>query len=143
MTKGKGPAVKPLLRHSSRVLLSLGLAATLALAGCSISEPAALTALRNEFVSYGGVCDSWTPINEPRSLGAISCNGGALIYLFDSDSSRSDVVKDQLETNSTIRARTHIMLSGDYWLVIDKIPVIIHMLGRMGGMIQGRNGANP
>lgn len=143
MMKEKGRAVNSRLAHPISISLVLALAGTLALAGCSPSEPAGLTALRNEFVSYGGVCDSWTAITEPRSLGAITCNGGAELFLFDSDSSRSDVVKDQLETNTAIRARTHIMLSGDYWLVIDKIPVIIHLLGRMGGMIQGRNGANP
>ena len=109
----------------------------------STVDETGLAAFRERFVASGGVCKTWEPITEPRSLGALECDGGAKLYLFDSDSSRSDVVKDQLEVNPDIRARTHIMLSGDYWLVIDKIPTIIHLLGRMGGMIQGRNGANP
>ena len=116
------------------------------LSGCAAQgtvDETGLAALREEFVSFGGICKTWEPISEPRSLGALECEGGAKLFLFDSDESRSDVVKDQLEINPDIRARSHIMLSGDYWLVIDRIPTVIHLLGTMGGMIQGRNGANP
>ncbi len=117
------------------------------LSGCATVDEPGLANLRAEFVDGGGTCSTWTPIDEPRSHGAVLCDFGAKLYLFGNDSERSDFVKTELETNGDIRSRTHIMLSGETWLVIDRIPVIVHLLGTMGrklgGMIQGRNGANP
>lgn len=119
------------------------LVAAIALSSCTNAEPAELDALRAQFVAAGGSCGDWATLDEPRSLGAIECSSGAKIYVFDSDGARSDVVKTELDVNTDIRARKHIMLSGDYWLIIDRIPVIIELMPRLGGMIQGRNGANP
>ena len=113
------------------------------LAGCAPTVPSALLDLKDEYVADGGTCSSWSTLSEPRAIAAIECDGGGKIYLFDSDASRSDVVKSELEVNQDIRARTHIMLSGNTWLVIDRIGVIVSLLPQMGGMIQGRNGANP
>jgi hypothetical protein len=130
-----------------RIGALLAISATLALAGCSSVDAAGLETLRQEFIDGGGTCATWTAIDEPRSHGAMLCDSGAKLYLFGSDDERSDFVKTELETNKDIRARTHIMLSGNTWLVIDRIPSIIHLLGTMGkkygAMIQGRNGANP
>ncbi len=132
----------------SRPTASLAIFALfVALAGCTTVDEAGLTDLRGEFIAGGGECATWTSIDEPRSRGALLCDAGAKLYLFGSDAERSDFVKTELETNTDIRARTHIMLSGETWLVIDRIPVIVHLLGTMGrklgAMIQGRNGANP
>ena len=113
------------------------------LAGCAPTVPTALLDLKDEYVADGGMCASWSALSEPRAIAAIECDGGGKIYLFDSDASRSDVVKTELEVNKDIRARTDIMLSGNTWLVIDRIGVIVSLLPQMGGMIQGRNGANP
>jgi len=118
-------------------------AVAMSLAGCSATVPTALLDLKDEYVADGGTCASWSTMTEPRAIAAIECDGGGKIYLFDSDASRSDVVKTELEVNQDIRARTHIMLSGNTWLVIDRIGVIVRLLPKMGGMIQGRNGANP
>lgn len=124
-------------------LFALGAAVALSLSGCTTADNAALTELRDTFVASGGVCDSWTAFDEPRSQGAIECDSGAKLYVFDSDASERDLVKTELDTNTDIRARTHIMLSGETWLVIDRIAVIVHVFPSMGGIIQGRNGANP
>ena len=113
------------------------------LTGCAPTVPTALLDLKDEYVADGGTCASWSMLSEPRAIAAIKCDSGGKIYLFDSDASRSDVVKTELEVNKDIRARTHIMLSGNTWLVIDRIGVIVSLLPQMGGMIQGRNGANP
>jgi len=113
------------------------------LAGCAPTVPTALLDLKDEYVADGGTCGSWSTLSEPRAIAAIECDGGGKIYLFDSDASRSDVVKTELEVNQDIRARTHIMLSGNTWLIVDRIGVIVSLLPQMGGMIQGRNGANP
>ena len=128
-----------------RTLVALGV--VVSIAGCARVDDAGLANLRAEFVAGGGECESWSPMDEPRSHGAVLCDSGAKLFLFGSDAERSDFVKTELETNTDIRARTHIMLSGETWLVIDTIPVIVHLLGTMGhklgGIIQGRNGANP
>ena len=124
-----------------RFIVVAGLVA--ALAGCTPTVPVALLDLKDEYVADGGTCASWSTLTEPRAIAAITCDGGGKIYLFDADASRADVVKTELEVNQDIRARTHIMLSGNTWLVIDRIGVIVTLLPKMGGMIQGRNGANP
>ena len=127
--------------------ITLGALVALSLTGCAGVDTERLDTIRQEFVTGGGSCDSWTEVDEPRSRGALVCESGARIYVFESDAERSDFVKTELETNTDIRARTHIILSGNDWLVIDRLPVIVHLLGTMGrklgGMIQGRNGANP
>lgn len=122
------------------------------LAGLAVGVCVALTSgcagqsaatVRDKFVAAGGSCDSWVDIDESRAIDAIECADGAKLYLFEGDADRSDFVKTELESNTDIRARTHIMLSGENWLIIDRIAVIVHVMPSMHGIIQGRNGANP
>jgi ribosomal silencing factor RsfS len=63
--------------------------------------------------------------------------------VFNSTEDRADFIKSELETNEQIRARTHVIVSEDTWLVIDTLAVIVRVMPPMGGMISGRNGANP
>lgn len=113
----------------------------LTLAGCTSASD--VESLRSQFVEAGGSCSTWTVVAEPRANGAIRCAEGAVLYAVAGDSERSDIVKTELESNDAIRARTHIMLSGDDWLIIDRISVIVRVMPTLHGMIQGRNGANP
>ena len=99
--------------------------------------------IRNRFVAAGGECATWTEFSETRATEAIRCAEGAVLYAVAGDSERSDIVKTELETNADIRARTHIMLSGENWLIIDRIAVIVRVMPTLHGIIQGRNGANP
>ena len=121
----------------------LGVILGIALAGCAADNTSEVDALRSRFTTAGGSCDTWTAVTEPRSVGAISCADGAKVYLFTGDAQRADFVKTELETNTDIRARTHIMLSGENWLIIDRIAVIVAVMPSLHGIIQGRNGANP
>lgn len=114
--------------------------AVLILAGCANSG---IDTVRENFVAAGGSCAEWMPLNDSRSSDSIECSDGARLYVFAGDAERADFVKTELETNDLIRARTHILLSGENWLVFDTIPVIIHVMPKMHGIIQGRNGANP
>ena len=111
-----------------------------AVSGCASQN---VESVREKFVDAGGSCESWVPLEEPRAIDAIVCSDGAQIYLFDGDAERADVVKTELESNTDIRARTHIMLSGENWLVIDRITTIVKVMPQLHGIIQGRNGANP
>jgi hypothetical protein len=63
--------------------------------------------------------------------------------MFTGDSQRADFVKIALETNTDIRARTHIVLAGEDWPIIDRMAVIVAVMPSLHGIIQGRNGANP
>jgi hypothetical protein len=99
--------------------------------------------LRERFVAAGGVCSDWGPIDAPLALAAKTCAEGAALVVFESTEDRADFIKSELETNEQIRARTHIIVSKDEWLVIDTLAVIVRVMPPMGGMISGRNGANP
>lgn len=113
------------------------------LAGCSADSPGQLEDLRERFVAAGGECSAWSPLDEPLVLGAQTCTEGAALIVFESTEDRADFIKSELETNKKIRARTHIIVSKDTWLVIDTLAVIVRVMPRLGGMISGRNGANP
>ncbi|MFM6968604.1 MAG: hypothetical protein ACKOWN_06765 [Microbacteriaceae bacterium] len=99
--------------------------------------------LRSRFVAAGGECSTWTEYSDSRAESVIRCAEGAVLYDVAGDAERSDIVKTELETNANIRGRTHIMLSGETWLIIDRIGVIVRVMPKLHGMIQGRNGANP
>jgi hypothetical protein len=73
----------------------------------------------------------------------MTCADGAVLMVFDSTSDRADLIKNELETNRLIRERTHVIVSKDTWLVIDTLAVVVRIWPEMGGMISGRNGANP
>ena len=138
MTRARSRAVSsPLLRRRASALVAAGV---LALSGCAGSG---IDTVRDNFVAAGGSCDEWTPLHDPRATDSIECADGARLYLFPGDAERADFVKTELESNDLIRARTHILLSGENWLVFDRIAVIVHVMPHMHGMIQGRNGANP
>lgn len=127
-----------LIRKSTALVLSV-----LAIAGCTIPTSPALDNLREQFTVAGGICSEWTPIDEPFAVAAATCVEGATLVVFDSTADRADFIKSELETNGHIRARTHIIVSKDTWLVIDTVAVIVRVMPRMGGIISGRNAANP
>lgn len=127
-------------RFRGFVALSVGAAV---LAGCSSATTPALDELRERFVAAGGVCEGVTPIHRPHATAAVTCDEGALLAVFESTKDRADFIKSELEINTSIRARTHIILSKDTWLVIDTLASIVAVWPEMGGMISGRNGANP
>ena len=130
----------PLSRRRASALVALVALVSLALTGCSGSE---IETVRENFVAAGGSCSEWTALGDSRATDSIECSDGARLYLFPGDAERADFVKTELESNELIRARTHIMLSGENWLVFDRIAVIVHVMPSMHGIIQGRNGANP
>jgi hypothetical protein len=113
------------------------------LTGCSSDSAAQLDDLRERFVAAGGVCSDWAPLGKPLALAAQTCAEGATLVVFNSTEERADFIKSELETNEQIRARTHVIVSEDTWLVIDTLAVIVRVMPPMGGMISGRNGANP
>lgn len=123
--------------------ISLVSSVLLGLTGCSADSAAQLDDLRERFVAAGGECSDWAQLDEPLALGAKTCTEGAALVVFASTEDRADFIKSELETNEQIRARTHIIVSKDTWLVIDTLAVIVRVMPRMGGMISGRNGANP
>lgn len=125
---------------SARQIRALALAGVIALTGCT---SASAHDIRQLFSDAGGECASWTEVVDTRAVDALVCSAGAKIYLFDDDAERADFVKTELESNTDIRSRTHIMLSGENWLIIDRIATIVRVMPRMHGIIQGRNGANP
>ena len=140
MTMAKSPAAsfRLSLRRASAVVAAVTVAV---IAGCSSANP--IDDVRERFVAAGGSCATWTTIDESRALAAIRCSDGAVLYAVTGDAARADIVKTELETNANIRARTHIMLSGENWLIIDRIAVIVRVMPSLHGIIQGRNGANP
>jgi len=77
------------------------------------------------------------------SDGGSSRCGGAVLMVFGETADRADFIKSELETNPLIRDRTHIILSKDTWLVLDTLASIVRVMPELGGMISGRNGANP
>lgn len=56
---------------------------------------------------------------------------------------RADFIKSELETNSLLRGRTHVILSTDTWLVLDTLASVVRVMPALGGIISDRNGANP
>ena len=132
--------------NHTRGIVSRGLSAVLVgLVACGVGGCSAqsVDSVREKFVAAGGSCETWAHLDDSRALDAITCSDGAQLYLFDGDAGRSDFVKSELESNTNIRARTHIILSGENWLIIDRIAVIVRVMPTLHGIIQGRNGANP
>ena len=123
--------------------ISLVSSVVLGLTGCSADSAAQLDDLRERFVAAGGECSDWTSLEKPLALDAKTCAEGAALIVFESTEDRADFIKSELETNDQIRARTHIIVSKDEWLVIDSLAVIVRVMPALGGMISGRNGANP
>jgi hypothetical protein len=119
------------------------LVGTLLLSGCSTAAPGELDELRARFIAAGGTCSTWSAVSEPGAVAARVCAEGAVLMVFADTVDRADFIKSELETNEQIRARTHIIVSKDEWLVIDSLAVIVRVLPALGGMISGRNGANP
>jgi len=117
--------------------------AVFGLTGCSSDSATQLDNLRERFVGAGGECSDWVTLEEPSAIGAETCAEGASLFVFESTTDRADFIKSELETNDKIRARTDIILSKDTWLVIDNLAVVVRVMPRLGGMISGRNGANP
>jgi hypothetical protein len=123
--------------------ISLVCAAAFGLTGCSTNPATQLDDLRERFVAAGGECSDWISLEKPLALDAKTCVEGAALVVFESTEDRADFIKSELETNEQIRARTHIIVSKDEWLVIDSLAVIVRVMPALGGMISGRNGANP
>ncbi len=119
------------------------LVSALLLSGCSEATPAELDDLRERFVAAGGSCASWSTVPTAGSLAAQACAEGAALMVFEDTADRADFIKSELETNPLIRDRTHIILSKDTWLVLDTLASIVGVMPALGGMISGRNGANP
>jgi hypothetical protein len=119
------------------------LVGALLLSGCSATTPAELDDLRERFVAAGGSCASWSTVSTPGSLAAQTCAEGAVLMVFGDTTDRADFIKSELDTNRRIRDRTHIILSKDTWLVLDTLASIVRVMPALGGMISGRNGANP
>ena len=119
------------------------LVSALLLSGCSEATPAELDDLRERFVAAGGSCASWSTVPTAGSLAAQACAEGAVLMVFGDTVDRAEFIKSELETNSLIRDRTHIILSKDTWLVLDTLASIVGVMPALGGMISGRNGANP
>ena len=122
--------------------VALGVCA-LIVSGCTSPISNQMVDLRERFISAGGSCSDWTPLHKSLAPEARACSEGATLVVFDSTQDRADFIKSELETNGHIRARTHIIVSKDEWLVIDTLAVVVRVLPSMGGMISGRNGANP
>jgi|GEM_PF-1464233 len=126
------------IRITAALALSL-----LVVGGCTSPISQEMIDLRNRFVAAGGLCSEWTPLHKSLAPEARACSEGSTLVVFDSTQDRADFIKSELETNELIRARTHIILSKDTWLVIDTLAVVVRVMPSMGGMISGRNGANP
>jgi hypothetical protein len=118
-------------------------AVLVALTGCTPVPDAELTELRQRFVDAGGTCDTSTAGPDSDARASMTCAEGAVLMVFNSTSDRADFIKHELETNRLIRERTHVIVSKDTWLVIDTLAVVVRVWPEMGGMISGRNGANP
>lgn len=119
------------------------LAGALLLTGCSATTPAQLDDLRERFIAAGGSCSGWSTVSESAALAARTCDEGAVLMVFADTADRADFIKSELETNPLIRDRTHVILSEDTWLVLDSLASVVRVMPALGGMISGRNGANP
>lgn len=123
------------------VVLALFIAVLLS--GCSAVPPDEIDDLRERFLAAGGTCSAWSAATEPGALAAQTCAEGALLVVFADTADRVDFIKSELETNALIRGRTHVILSTDTWLVLDTLASVVRVMPALGGMISGRNGANP
>jgi hypothetical protein len=123
--------------------LSIGVLVFL-LAGCVSSGPqaASIDELRTQFVAAGGDCADATAFELDAALESIRCANGAVLHTVESDIDRSAIVDYYLESER-VRARTHVMLGAERWIIVDKISTIVVVMPQLGGIIQGRNGANP
>jgi hypothetical protein len=119
------------------------LAVALLVSGCSATIPVELDDLRARFIEAGGTCSTWSAVSESGTLAVKACAEGAVLMVFANTEGRADFIKTEIETNPGIRGRTHIILSSDTWLVIDRIASVVRVMPALGGMISGRNGANP
>lgn len=117
--------------------------ALVTLTGCAQGPDAELTDLRQRFVAAGGSCESTSTGPNGPARASMTCADGSVLMVFDSSSERADFIKNELENNRLIRERTHVIVSEDTWLVIDTLAVVVRVWPKMGGMISGRNGANP
>jgi hypothetical protein len=116
----------------------------LALSGCASQTTPAETVdeLRERFVAAGGECDEATPFDREPATESLQCSSGAVLHTVASDADRSAIVAYYLESDS-VRDRTHIMLGAERWIIVDEIATIVVVMPKLGGIIQGRNGANP
>jgi hypothetical protein len=114
------------------------------LAGCESSNPLveSIDELRAQFVAAGGDCADATAFEFDAALESIRCANGAVLHTVKSDIDRSAIVDYYLESER-VRARTHVMLGAERWIIVDKIATIVTVMPKLGGIIQGRNGANP
>jgi hypothetical protein len=119
------------------------LAFALLLSGCHSATPVELDDLRERFIAAGGICSGWSAVSERGTLAAGTCAEGAVLMVFANTEGRADFIKNEIETNPGIRGRTHIILSADTWLVLDTLASVVRVMPSLGGMISGRNGANP
>jgi hypothetical protein len=119
------------------------LVSALVLSGCSASPTVELDDLRERFSAAGGSCSTWSTVSIPGSLAAATCAEGAVLMVFADTIDRADFIKSEIETNALIRGRTHVIVSKDTWLVLDTLASIVRVMPVLGGMISGRNGANP
>jgi hypothetical protein len=116
----------------------------LALTGCASSAPPVepVDGLRERFEDAGGVCVNPEPFQLAHAHESRRCANGTVLHTVDSDADRSAIVDYYLESDS-VRSRTHIMLGAERWIIVDRISVIVTVMPKLGGIIHGRNGANP
>ena len=116
-------------------------AIVLTLTGCA-APTNAIDELRERFVAAGGVCAEPTRFEFPAASHSLRCANGPLLHTVETDADRAKVVDFYLESDD-VRSRTHIMLGAERWIIVDTISVIVTVMPKLGGIIQGRNGANP
>ena len=116
----------------------------LALSGCASQTTPAETVdeLRARFVAAGGECAEATPFDLEPATESLQCSSGAVLHTVASAADRSAIVDYYLESDS-VRDRTHIMLGAERWIIVDEIATIVVVMPKLGGIIHGRNGANP
>ena len=114
------------------------------LAGCVSSGPqaASIDELRAQFIAAGGDCAEATAFDLDAAVESIRCVNGAVLHTVESEADRMAIVDYYLESER-VRARTHVMLGAERWIIVDKIATIVVVMPKLGGIIQGRNGANP
>jgi len=114
------------------------------LAGCVSSGPqvASIDELRAQFIAAGGDCADATAFELDAALESIRCANGAVLHTVESEADRTAIVDYYLESER-VRARTHVMLGAERWIIVDKFATIVTVMPKLGGIIQGRNGANP
>lgn len=119
------------------------IAALLVLGGCApTSGDTEIATIRDEYIAAGGECATTIAVTISPAAQSLRCSGGALIHTLSSHDDRSELIDFYLEQDD-VRARTHIMLSDEGWLIVDDIATIVRVMPKLGGIIHGRNGANP